>query len=459
MKNKLLAALLLSLLLKTGNAAYDVSVFIRNMPVQTVKMTAYFGEKKVVIDSLKSTPDGKVTFQFTDEHATGLYSFVFKQNNVIDFIFNRENILIYSTWPQVSDSITVVTSTENTLYYDFIKNTIMYQRKINLLYPLMDYYPDDDPFYPDIIAEYNSTDEAYRKYYDSLLTHFSNTYAARIIRLKRPMKMPPDLDEQKRFEYLRDHYFEGISLDDPELLKSDSYTRMMIDYMSLYGNPNFNQEQLEDALIKSVGIILDNAQDNKLVHDFVVEYLVKGFEKYHFDKVLEFLSVRLADEEQCENTDDKSTLNQRLEQYAKLASGKPSPSIAFLNDQGEQVRLENITSEYTLVVFWASWCPHCIEMLPELKKIYDRETRIKFEVLSISLDTARTEYQNYITKHNINWITHCEFKGWTGKIVTDFNIYATPTMFLLDRNKMILAKPISLSGLKQELSKIGISSN
>jgi hypothetical protein len=42
-------------------------------------------------------------------------------------------------------------------------------------------------------------------------------------------------------------------------------------------------------------------------------------------------------------------------------------------------------------------------------------------------------------------------KGFGGKSADDFNIYATPTMFLLDREKKILSKPISLMELEQAL--------
>ena len=42
-------------------------------------------------------------------------------------------------------------------------------------------------------------------------------------------------------------------------------------------------------------------------------------------------------------------------------------------------------------------------------------------------------------------------KGFMGKPADDYNIYATPTMFLLDREKKIIAKPISMRELEQVL--------
>ena len=58
---------------------------------------------------------------------------------------------------------------------------------------------------------------------------------------------------------------------------------------------------------------------------------------------------------------------------------------------------------------------------------------------------------NLSKRDKLNWVNISELKGFNSKATDDFNIYATPTMFLLDRNKVILAKPISYRELEQVL--------
>jgi hypothetical protein len=51
----------------------------------------------------------------------------------------------------------------------------------------------------------------------------------------------------------------------------------------------------------------------------------------------------------------------------------------------------------------------------------------------------------------LNWLNGSELKGFNSASSDEYNIFATPTMFLLDRGKKILAKPISYRELEQAL--------
>jgi hypothetical protein len=41
------------------------------------------------------------------------------------------------------------------------------------------------------------------------------------------------------------------------------------------------------------------------------------------------------------------------------------------------------------------------------------------------------------------------YKGWDGKTVNDFYIYAAPTMFLLDKDKKIISKPMTFEEVEK----------
>ena len=90
-------------------------------------------------------------------------------------------------------------------------------------------------------------------------------------------------------------------------------------------------------------------------------------------------------------------------------------------------------------------------MMPRLKELYEKQNPKRFEVLSVSIDTSRTAWTAFLNEQKLTWINVSDLKGFNGKPADDFNIYATPTMFLLDRQKKILSKPISLRELEQAL--------
>ncbi|MDP2365424.1 MAG: TlpA disulfide reductase family protein, partial [Ignavibacteria bacterium] len=103
------------------------------------------------------------------------------------------------------------------------------------------------------------------------------------------------------------------------------------------------------------------------------------------------------------------------------------------------------------IIFYASWCPHCQTLLPQIYDYYKNQKEKKFEVLAISIDSSRTDWLNFVKTNNLNWINVSDLKGWAGQAVLDYYIYATPTMFLVDKNLKLIGIPKTLEELKNNL--------
>ena len=63
------------------------------------------------------------------------------------------------------------------------------------------------------------------------------------------------------------------------------------------------------------------------------------------------------------------------------------------------------------------------------------------EVVLVSLDTDKEKYEAFTS--SFPWILSCDFKGWEGKAARDYCIFATPSMYLLNKQNEIVLKPIS----------------
>ena len=51
--------------------------------------------------------------------------------------------------------------------------------------------------------------------------------------------------------------------------------------------------------------------------------------------------------------------------------GEAAPNFALSDDQGNVVRLDSYLGKKAVVVnFWASWCPFCLEEMPDLEKTF-----------------------------------------------------------------------------------------
>jgi hypothetical protein len=90
-------------------------------------------------------------------------------------------------------------------------------------------------------------------------------------------------------------------------------------------------------------------------------------------------------------------------------------------------------------------------MMPRIYELYKGQSPKRFEVMAVSIDTSRSSWTSFLREQKLSWVNVSELKGYSGKATDDYNIYATPTIFLLDQEKKIVAKPITLMDLEQAL--------
>jgi thiol-disulfide isomerase/thioredoxin len=143
-----------------------------------------------------------------------------------------------------------------------------------------------------------------------------------------------------------------------------------------------------------------------------------------------------------------------LEGYEKMAPGKKAPDILIPEEDGRQLRLYDLDHDYILVLFWASWCPHCTSFLKQLNTWY-RDKSIDIEVFAVSIDTSRFAWEEQCMIGSYPWINTLSNAGWDGKAPKDYNVYATPMLFLLDRERKIIAKPLTFKEFKKEIELLG----
>jgi peroxiredoxin len=240
-----------------------------------------------------------------------------------------------------------------------------------------------------------------------------------------------------------------VDFKDTLALHSNAWANKAISYLSLYSNNKYTQKQLESEFIKAVTVILSKASVNPEVYKFLLDYFVGGFDKYHFDAVITYMADNFQDPFSCEDQARKTQLQKKLENFKKISVGKVAPDITVPDPKGKLIRLSEIKSEYTLLVFWSSECGHCVQMMPQLKELYEKQKPKRREVMTVSLDTSRMEWTSFLKEQKLNWLNTSELKGFNSISSDEYNIFATPTMFLLDREKKILAKPISYKELEQ----------
>ena len=219
----------------------------------------------------------------------------------------------------------------------------------------------------------------------------------------------------------------------PKFKTSGLFKELIEGHYMLLENMGQSLDSVYAQMNTSTQYLIDHLQEKDSLLNTVADELFDYFENRSLFKASEYLSMRLLNDSQCVLEDD---LVEKLESYSAVKVGNIAPDIIL----GKQ-KLSAIKTN-KLVVFGASWCPHCTKEIPILEKHYTSWKEKNVEVFYISIDIDPAAFQKVYT--NTPWQTYCDFKGWDTPAAKDYYITGTPTYFLLDENNKILARPNSV---------------
>ena len=116
---------------------------------------------------------------------------------------------------------------------------------------------------------------------------------------------------------------------------------------------------------------------------------------------------------------------------------------------------ETLEGKVVLVTFFASWCRSCLEEIPLLKKLHDKNEDQEFSILAIAVDRENdVGLKNLIKKHKINYPVLLADEA----VKKDFGgIAIIPTMFLVNRDGILIKKyigHIELKSLEYDIKQI-----
>jgi thiol-disulfide isomerase/thioredoxin len=125
--------------------------------------------------------------------------------------------------------------------------------------------------------------------------------------------------------------------------------------------------------------------------------------------------------------------------------------MRLLKPDFHPISFNDIKSEYTILYFWDPSCGHCQKVTPKLRDFYNtNKTKLDVEVLGVYIETDTTEWFKYIKEKELNWINAADLTLKTN-FRAYYDIYSTPVIYVLDRNKKIIAKRIDVENLEDFL--------
>lgn len=125
-----------------------------------------------------------------------------------------------------------------------------------------------------------------------------------------------------------------------------------------------------------------------------------------------------------------------------ITVGGHAPDFKLTSLHGEEISLSDFEGNTVLLTFWASWCPTCRSENKHLAEIYPQHKEQGFEILGVSLDRSRTNWEKAVGKDGISWPQVSDLMGVDSPVATLYGVYSTPTTFLIDSSGVVIGKDV-----------------
>jgi len=312
-------------------------------------------------------------------------------------------------------------------------------------------------------------DNEVKKYRDNLIKQAPNSFVAKFIKATTDIEVPdPPRDDKGnitdslfQYRYYRFHYFDNMDISDVRLLRTPIYEEKLMTYL------NKVIPQIPDTIMREVDMLIARSRTSPELFRYM---LVTLFNTYGKSQIMGFddIALYIADKYYLkEATWSDSTylkkLRKQVEERKPTMIGKVAPEIELLdvpaehflmamNDTAEKknvyvghpFRLSNYTKDFTILYFWDVDCGHCKKETPVMYEVYQRLKDKNVQVIAVSLVfsvEAKVKWVDYVNEHHLyDWVN--AFYPFSIKFKELYNVVSTPSIFILDKNRRIIAKRI-----------------
>jgi peroxiredoxin len=463
----------------TASFGQQIKFKISNAPTDTVYLVRHFGNKRFYADTAIIKKEYAI-FNGV-KHKEGLMTLYFVNAKALDFLNVREEVEIHADYATMSAETAVVKkSNENKVFFSYLAELMKATKERQ---KIMDNGKND--------KELKELNDRMKIYLNKFAQDHATTLAGKFVKMGIEIDIPeapknPDgsiADSSFAFKYYRSHFFDNIDFKDDRLVNFGVFEQRL----DLY----FSQQmmiQLPDTVLHYAYDLLGKFDKKSDMFRFTLEYLIQKYEKSKImghDKIYVMLGVKYY----CDklgnpnpeitwlSTEKIKPFCERVWKLQHLVVGAKPHNLSLMDSTSTKwISLYDVKAEYTILYFWDPECGHCKKETPRMAELYNEKLKKRnVEVYAVGKATGEEfdKWKKFIQKNNMTFI-NVAITHWLWEQANKdpwqfipkhtnvqslqyqdyFDVYSNPKVFVLDKDKKIIAKNLSLAQIEEFLDRL-----
>ena len=491
MKKLLLAIVFcFSSLYAVAQSGYEITINLKNCNDTLAYLTYYQFDKTLIKDTCTTIKNGKIVFKGKEKLDKGIYSLVSQAKGIYFDFFIDENTqkleLKSEASPNIGKELTALNSQLENEFFNYVQFINQQNKDFQTYKQTARLATKKDTLA--LNDKQKENEKSINNFEEKFIADHKGTYIGDVMNLKveKLLKEIPKAsngrpDSIQAYTYYKKHYWDNVDFKDDGVIRNPFFNTKIKRYFEsvVMTHP--------DSVSVEIDKIMDKTKPGSLTYKLLLAHFTYTYETSKimgFDKVFVHMSDKYFKTGKADGIYDDNDVVQKIikradklkpllvgaiaqdlfmikaEDFPKMKAmgfedaknSEEMTNVYYKNvDQVSKmyVKLSDVKAEYTILLFWDVDCSHCQKEVPILLEKYNELIKEKkdVKVFSVYMQHEGEKYLKYIDEHKLPWINVYDGAHYNNA-VEKYDVYSTPVIYILDKNKVIKAKRIDAEQIK-----------
>lgn len=455
----------------------------------TLFLVKYLGKGLYYADTAEMK-NGVVEYDGSKQEP-GVLAVLLHGNKYFEFIYDNKEVSIETKSPDFVGTMNVKKSEDNKVFYDYMRFLKTQREKANKLSEERSNIDKENDKYSELTEKINAVSKEVVAYQKELVKNNEGKLVSKIVKMGIDIEIPEapldaegkKIDSLFAYHYYRDHYFDNIDFNDDRLVNSSIFHTRLESYFS-----KNMMVQHWDTVVKYAFELCDQLDPKSKAFSYCVNWITSSYEKSNImgmDKVFVKMGERYYCTKDAEGKskahwmDDEKLekLCEKVQTNKNLVMGVKPPNLILRDTTDVNWKdFYSLEAEYTILYFWDPNCGHCKKTTPKMEKLYAekfKDRNIEIFAIGKAVGDDFEDWKKFIKEHDLSFINVAVTESLFAAATKDarqfvpkyttieslnyqstYDIFSLPRVFLLDKDKKIIGKQMSVSQLEDMLDHL-----